>query len=370
MLKVSLIMLGLISPINWTYGTITQPPAFSGINKRFQEKFSLPVSGKSASRFYKPGNNVEFIKNKDFLTVSTLDVAIRNNETLDSILKRNGIFQDPDALGIIKLLNPDIADLNNLKSGSIIKIPSVLGDKNKEISDLLRRGFLSTVSMEAFLNARIENQSTSLKQISEKVESRDAGLFGGEFKKEFFRSTLKKTSTNLDRIKKYKSLIPEMVLIARESESKLIKEEIEAVLNSITPPSEESIEKINVLSDSLDELSSYEAIDKPVEVKVEIQTWKHDPQNLNKIPYVNLKPYFMTQAQYYYWSRSGRNYDKLKDISTSFPGVTSPASETFNEADFVFWVSKYDDPKRKPLGNEMKEIKIRKNQKPIEFEVG
>src|SRR3989442_1431447 len=112
------------------------------------------------------------------LTVTT--TVITQNDTIQDLLRRNGVYPNMDALGVVYALNPELRTLSPLKSGLTINLPKVQIQNTEAVRSAFESGFLVSLSVDAKLKGELTAIWKPLRSLTSRVSRLGSARFANE----------------------------------------------------------------------------------------------------------------------------------------------------------------------------------------------
>jgi hypothetical protein len=285
-------------------------------------------------------------------------VAVTKGKTIHEILKEAHVFPDVESFAVVYALNPDIAELRNLKVTKI-KIPRVSGGPKLEAA--FDRGFVVFLTAEKEKKEQFNRSVQALERVVQKAATFGPEQFENTQTRDSIIGSLNSTSAILVGInqrimQRFGRPITREALGQLNAEANLLENLIsgKAANKGRIDKSEHyriaAIEKdVRLKGRAFSEVAAGDAPDRYPEIKVIVKTLREG----NAVS--NLRIYYVPEA--------------LKGDDSEvhpFGILSSPANKDLPEADYCFWAAK--DPSKTPVTNELC-LEIRRNKFEVQLTV-
>src|SRR5262245_54746473 len=130
---------------------------------------------------------------KERVRIDSAEVAVAPGDTIETLLKKNGIHADMEALGMIYLLNPGLKDLDKLPKKLTLPVA-----KGPEADAILKEGGLIAVVRDQARKEQFVRHAASAADNAEKFAKLDKGLFASPEERVMLTNLVTKAAGNLD----------------------------------------------------------------------------------------------------------------------------------------------------------------------------
>ena len=268
--------------------------------------------------------------------LTTTRIIVGANDTIADLLRRNGIFPNSDAMGIVYSLNPDLTQLSPLPEKVSIVLPNL--KQTEEVNKALKEGFLASLTMDQKLKDDLTATWKSLQPLVMQVSALGAERFSQPEDSAKVVSALENTTESLH----------DMTIVLRENNRPLSHEILSqtyndakvllAIAQQLAQPnqklSREDQERILLIASDMDlkvrNLNEARGPnDSPPrwrDIRVIVDVFQ------DQKPVPSLRVYYVPEA-----------LAGISDFIQQFSTLTSPAEQVLPEADYLIWATKEND---------------------------
>jgi hypothetical protein len=287
--------------------------------------------------------SASFVRTKDRITktvpnsvLTVTHVIVGANDTISGLLRRNGIFPNSDAMGVVYSLNPDLTQLSPLPEKLSIVLPGL--KRTDEVNKALKEDFLASLTMDQKLKDDLIATWKSLQPLVMQISAFGAERFSQAEDKDRVTTALQNTTESLH----------DMTIVLRENNRPLSHEILSqtyndaAVLLSIVQQAAQPGQKLGP-----EDQNRIFLIASDMELKVRNLNEARGPNDSpprwrdtrvivdvleNQKPVPGLRVYYVPEA-----------LEGQSVFVRQFSVLSSPAEQVLPEADYMIWAANEND---------------------------